>query len=117
MEFSRKAALIRALAKRKNHPRASEIIGALNKLQNQSKRNEFAHSALVADYEKVYFIERDWKREFVTDVHEFTLTEFGKHVLEFTRSALEFSRAAGITVEGLHDFLQAAISMGRKSKR
>jgi hypothetical protein len=116
MEFSRKAALIRDLVVRKKHPKASEIKRALNKLQNNSKRNVFAHSALVADYDKIYFIERDWKHEFVADVHEFTLNEFGIHVRDFILAAVEFSDAAGITGPGIHEFLQAALFTSPKSR-
>src|SRR5689334_16563672 len=43
-DFNRKARLLQALVKRKNPPRANEIIKALRTIQNESLRNTFSHS-------------------------------------------------------------------------
>jgi hypothetical protein len=69
-----------------------------------------------ADHEKAYFIERDWKQEFASDVHEFTLNEFGNHVNNFVKAAFEFSKASGIVSKDLHEFLRVALEPAAKPR-
>jgi hypothetical protein len=97
MEFARKTALLRALISRSDHPKKAALKGALNKMQNESKRNVFAHSFLRSDLKTVTFVERTWEGDFKVRLHKFTLEEFIEHVERFQVAGREFERALGMT--------------------
>jgi hypothetical protein len=108
MEFSRKVALLRALVNKSTHKNKASIVGSLNKMQNESKRNVFAHSFLRSDHRTVTFVERTWEGAYKTKKHKFTLAEFQSHVLAFQKAARAFSSALQIDAKDFQDFCDAA---------
>ena len=50
MMFGTKARLLRNLLYRSNHPNKAVLTGALNRIQNSSKRDAFAHSFIPVSY-------------------------------------------------------------------
>ena len=115
MEFSRKAALLRALISRSDHPNKAAIKGALNKIQNKSKRNVFAHSFLATNETEVIFVERTWEGEFKARMHKFTMPEFITHVQNFIAAATALSTALAVTPADYRAFCDAAMSLASNS--
>jgi len=117
MEFSRKAGLIRELLKRRKHPNESAIRSALNKIQNESKRNILAHSILLSDDTALTFIERGWQQDYVSEVHQFTMEEFVKHVHRFALATGDLGRALGLSAERSGKFAAAALKAQSKPRK
>ena len=93
MEFGRKAMLLRALVKRSDHKHKDLILGALNKVQNDSKRNAFAHSFISSTLTTVTFVERYGGGEYKATAHTFTLPEFEAHVKALIQHSAALSTA------------------------
>lgn len=108
MEFSRKVALLRALVTKSTHKNKAAVVGALNKMQNESKRNVFAHSFIRSTHTTVTFVERTWEGTYKTKKHKFTLDEFQSHVLTFQKAARAFGSALQIDAGDFQDFCDAA---------
>lgn len=117
MEFSRKVGLIRELLKRHPHPKDSEIRVALGKLQNNSKRNVFAHGIAYSDATTVSFLERNWQQHYVSSTHTFTMAEFAKHCSEFASAADELSTALGYQQPRVWEFIKAADRAQSKARK
>ena len=117
MEFSRKAGLIRELLQRRPHPKKSAIKSALNRLQNESKRNVFAHSIMLSDEHSVTFLERGWQQDYVSSKHKFTLMEFSEHVHVFSKAVTDLREAFDISRERLWTFSEAAMRAQSKPRK
>jgi len=115
MEFGRKAAIARNLVYRSNHPKKSDVIGLIGKLQNESKRNVFAHGLMVTNNDKVTFLDRTRGGDYDVTAHSFTLEEFIKHVKSVVKIGAELHRAFGPNEDDLEAFHQAALSIANKS--
>ena len=48
MEFGRKAMLLRNVVRRSDDPKRAQILGAVGKIQNESKRNVLAHAFIIS---------------------------------------------------------------------
>jgi len=94
MEFGRKITVLRNIIHRSTHPKRKELIGLLGKIQNESKRNVFAHSFVLYDEQTLTFIDRTRGGDYQVKLHRFTVDEFAEHVISF-----------GEAVEGLTEIL------------
>src|SRR5438552_3187255 len=81
VDFNRKARILRYLTKR--HKNRTAMMGALNKIQNESKRNVLAHAYIISDERTVSFIERTAQGEIEGKPHTFDLAGFAEHVRIF----------------------------------
>lgn len=117
MEFGRKITVLRNLIYRSGHPQKSTILGLLGKIQNESKRNIFAHSFLTANDTVITFIERTRGGDYKVIRHEFTVKEFVDHVTEFGDVATALEKAIGVTMEEYQRFADAALSADTKATK
>jgi hypothetical protein len=108
MELGRKIRLVIGLANRSDHPQKAAMVGALNKLQNESKRTVFAHSYIYSDGDKVVFLERKANETRVFK-HTFTLVEFATHVNDFTTAGRALWSSSGVTDADMQTFIKAAL--------
>ena len=94
LELNRKATLLRNLLRRSDHPQKSKAIGALNKIQNDSKRNILVHSYLGGTPTTINFIERSkGGAVFHAKNHKFTFEEFQRHVDQFVEQGANLQLA------------------------
>ena len=110
MEFGRKITLLRNLVYRSNDPNKRKIMALLGKIQNESKRNVFAHSFITSDATSLTFIERSRGGDYKVIRHQYTLREFVGHVDNFVSAAAELEKLVGVTPTELHRFADAAFS-------
>lgn len=117
MEFGRKCAVLRNLAHRSNDPHRSDIINLIGRVQNESKRNVFAHAILVGNPSSVTFIDRTRGGDYAATEHTFTLKEWCNHVEAVGHIAAELTDALGVSDQEFHDFAMAALSTNTKSTK
>lgn len=109
MEFGRKATLARNLAYRSNHKNKNSIVNLLGRIQNESKRNVFAHGMLLTDEERVIFVDRSRGGDFEVTAHSFTLPEFISHVQSVITMGGELHEAFETDESDLAEFNQTAM--------
>jgi hypothetical protein len=107
-DFNRKARLLQALAKRKNAPKANEIVSSLRTIQNESLRNTFSHSYYTGDDATVEFIERSRHGNYDPKIHKFTLPEFEDHVEKLVVAGDLLLKAVGASRAEMQEFVDAA---------
>ena len=117
MEFGRKITLLRNVVYRSDDPNKGKIVGVLGKIQNESKRNVFAHSFIFSTPTSITFIERSRGGDYKVTRHEFTMEEFVGHVNDFGAGAKEFSALLGATNEELQRFGEAAFNAETKATK
>jgi hypothetical protein len=117
MEFGRKAVLLRNLVYRTDHPNKATILHALGRLQNNSKRNVFAHSFLTADSNEIMFIDRSRGGDYSVTTHTFTIQQWTDHVIGMAKDAGELEDGLQLGEGELHEFALAAINTDSKSAR
>ena len=115
MEFGRKAAIARNLAYLSKHPKKKEVIGLIGRLQNESKRNVFAHGLMVNNNETVTFLDRSRGGDYDVTAYSFSLKEFVLHVQSVAKIGADLHRAFGADEADLEAFHQAALSIANKS--
>lgn len=108
MEMGRKIRLLHGIVGRTNHKNKNLLIGALNRLQNESKRSVLTHSYILSDRHVVTFVERIGG-EYRVRLHKFTVDEFAMHVQKFTQAAKDFWDALEYTDRDIYDFAMAAV--------
>ena len=104
LEFHRKARLLRELIQRSDHTKKKDLLTALNVLQNEGKRNVFAHSFMRSRDDRVTFVERTRHGPLQAKEHHFTGPEFQAHVLKVVEAANTFQLALGVTSQHLEEF-------------
>jgi hypothetical protein len=114
MEFGRKITLLRNVVYRSDDPDKGKITGLLGKIQNESKRNVFAHSFIFSDAKSVTFIERSRGGDYKVMRHEFTLEDFVDHVENFGIAADQLTKLLGATNDELQRFAEAAFNAETK---
>jgi hypothetical protein len=107
LDFNRKARLLRGVIKRSGHTKTAQLQTALNEIQNESKRNVFAHSFWMATPTTVTFIERSRHGPMEIKQHTFTLEEFRSHVLRIEKACSDFEEALAVPREDILDFVRA----------
>jgi hypothetical protein len=110
MEHGRKVMLLRGLISRSDHTKKTELVRALNVIQNKSLRNVFAHSYIASDDKKITFVERSRGGPYWAMEHDFSLKEFKDHVQEFLQASRDFEMALDLAPFELHAFQHAALS-------
>lgn len=110
MEFGRKANLLRTLVMRSADPEKETIRGLLSKIQNESKRNLFAHSMINSNANSVTFIYRKTGGVYSAKETRFTAEEFRDHVRTIAYLARDFHNAAKIDDADFQLFGKAALS-------
>jgi hypothetical protein len=113
--FGPKARLLANLVSKSDHPNKSQILGALNKLRGNSKREVIAHGYVTGDAEHVYFLERINAGELTVRRHGFTYLEFLQHCIEFLTQTLALANALDYPREEVVAFGHALDSLLSKS--
>jgi hypothetical protein len=118
MEVGRKLRLLEGLLKRSDYKNKDVIIGALRKLQNETKRNVFAHSYLMSDEKTVTFVHRSSGQKYTAEKFVFTMPEFKEHMVSFAQHAQTFWDALEMDKHraDLEAFGAAAMSAANSSK-
>lgn len=117
MEFGRKATLLLNLVYRSGDPNKSQIIGLIRKIQNESKRNVFAHSFITSSANSISFIEQSRGGDYRAVEHKFTRRSFIEHVVSYARYCAELEKALGVEESELARFCRAALSANTKSTK
>ncbi len=115
MEFGRKAALLGRLVARSDHKNKDIILRSLKSIQNESKRNTFAHSYLQTTTDTVSFLERTPAGSFNPTLHTFTLPRFQDHLFRFTEGGKDLSEGLEVTQSDLDAFCLAAMKMSKSA--
>lgn len=114
MEFGRKLTLLRNLVYRSDHLHKTKIMALLGKIQNESKRNVFAHSFIISDQKTVTFIERSRGGDYKVTRHNFTLKEFYAHVESLGTHAEELTHLIVPSYDEFQRFAEAALNAETK---
>jgi hypothetical protein len=114
LEFGRKAILLRALVARSDWKNKGEIIKHIKTIQEDSKRNIFAHSFMRSDDKRVLFVERTNHGAFKVRTHEFEPKSFTAHVRQFIDLAKSLEQELGLTREEIQAFADAADNLAKK---
>jgi hypothetical protein len=123
MQYGNKIRILREVIRKGEHKNKAKLLTALNKMQNESKRNVFAHSYLIGSsgpaefFDKVSFVERPPGGEYIVREHEFTLEEWKDHCVDFAEASKDFWDALGATNDELQEFGITAVRAAQKSKR
>ena len=116
MMFGRKAALLADLIRHSEHPNKSKILDAFNVIR-AAKRTIITHSYIRSDALSVTFMERQNGNKFKAKEHTFTLKELTSHVSEIHNAAIDFYNSLDVTGEELDAFVNAALSLNRRSSK
>lgn len=116
--FGRKARLLADLIGKSDHPRRSELLGLVNKVRGETKRDILFHSTIGAskDGMKLVFTHRDAGQSFRTVEHSFTKKEFISHLQFLTNLAMDLQSELQISQEEMNSFRDAAFNASRKTK-
>lgn len=117
MEFGPKARLLRNLVYRSDDPHKGRIINLLWNIQNQGKRNVFAHSFIISNSSGISFIEMSRGGDYKATEHEFTLASFADHVVNLAKDMHELETVLGIDAHSLARFARAALSANTNSTK
>lgn len=117
MMFGRKAHLLASLIKHSTETQAkkSKLLGPLNWIRGQAKRDVIAHGYHSISATKVKFIERPPYGEFIPKPLVFTHVEFAVHVRTLGHHAQEFENALEATGADLDAFNNAMFNLSSKS--
>jgi hypothetical protein len=116
MMFGRKARLLADLVHHTDLDNKSKIMGPFNIIR-AAKREIITHSYFKSDPINITFMERSVSGEFKAVEHNYTFEEFRLHVVSIADAVGEFVAALGPTQEEINDFVQAALSLNRKSAK
>lgn len=114
MMFGRKAKLLDDLIKHSSDKRKGKLLEAFNKIR-ASKREMLTHSYVASDALSVTFMERNISGPFSAKLHTFSGDEFKEHVKKMTDAANEFFEALEVSQVEINAFVNAALSLNRKS--
>jgi hypothetical protein len=110
MQFGPKIRLLYEIIRGSDNSNKSALLGALNKLRNESKRNVFAHSYLLSSKTEVMFLERTSGGDFQIKPHIYTLDQWVTHVKAFGDAGSELWTALGSPRAGFDAFAEAAFN-------
>jgi hypothetical protein len=117
MEFGRKLTLLRNLVYRSNDHKKKDIIRLVSKIQNESKRNVFAHSFIISGPDTVTFVERSRGGDYAVTRHTYSLKSWADHCCAVARYASQLEQSLGVDKSELHSFAQAAFKADTKSTK
>ena len=116
MLYGAKFRLLAELLRRSDHPRKSELLGALNKVRNNAKREVITHAYLQASADRVWFLTRTRGGEYKASALGFGYQEFVDHVEIFTQAGTDFEKALGVTQDELREFWEAAVRANQRDQ-
>jgi hypothetical protein len=116
METGRKMRILYGLLRDCDLKHRAKALQCLGKLQNESKRNIFAHSFLWSDEHAVTFVNRAGGQKYSAEKHRFTMIRFRMHVAEFLSVGRDFYESLEIDMADIQAFGEAAISAASSSK-
>jgi hypothetical protein len=116
MEIGRKMRLLESLLHRSTHKNKSSLIGYLRKVQNESKRNVFAHSFMDSEPDHITFVNRSFGQKYEVQLHKYTLKQFVAHVMTFITTGRYFYESFEFNEDDIQKFGQAAISADKRAK-
>lgn len=103
--------VLTGIIKHSDYPKKSEIIGVLNKIQNESKRNIFSHSYVIEnDNGQIQFLEKTQGGRYQAQIHTFTEDEFDAHVRAFIKNAKQLVPLLQLDESKIAAFALAALS-------
>jgi hypothetical protein len=114
--FGRKARLLADLIGRSDHPDKAKILKAFNEVRNKNLRDTFFHCYMQSSGDDVTYIERPAGGDFRATPHIFTLLTLTEHVRRVMEAAEAFYESLAPDSEELEAFVNAALSLRRKSK-
>lgn len=114
MPHGRKCLLLQSLIGRTDHPRKNELLGAIRIIQNESMRNQFAHSYIMSLEDEVTFIERSHTGLYRAKEHVFTPEQFTAHVDKFCAAFSTLYKGMEIQPFELALFMDAALNINSK---
>jgi hypothetical protein len=117
MEFGRKITVLRNLVHRSHHPERSKITKLLGRIQNQSKRNVFAHAVVFSTPSTVTFVDRTRGGDYAATPHAYTLREFEQHVTDIMAIGAEFEQIIVPDHAEFQRFATAALRANTKSTK
>jgi hypothetical protein len=115
MVFGRKARLLDDLIRLSNDPRKPKILEAFKKIR-AAKRDIIAHSYVASDAVSVRYLERNTSGPFKAEIHSYSAEKLQCHVQDIADAAGEFYNALGVEGAELDAFVNAALSLNRKSR-
>src|SRR5688500_8919142 len=80
LDFGRRLQMLMGLADHQNHANKVALIAALKRIQDEAKRNAFAHSFLQSSETHVTFVYRHREKPLHAKRYRYSGTEFQKHV-------------------------------------
>ena len=113
--FGSKARLLANLIKESDHPNKVQLVTAFRWIQGHNKRDVIAHGHMITSETEVSFLERPRGGGFAVKEHSFTLEQFVDHAQQLGSKTLEFWTAMDSSREELQAFVEAALSLDRKS--
>jgi hypothetical protein len=114
--FGQKARLLADLIGRSNHPSKAKILNAFNAVRSDNLRDAFFHCYMQSSYDDVTYIERPRGGDYRATAHKFTLVTFTLHVKRVMEAAEAFYAALAADEGEINAFVNAALSLKRKSK-
>ncbi|MBX3505174.1 MAG: hypothetical protein KF895_06805 [Parvibaculum sp.] len=116
--FGRKARLLADLVARSDHPRRSELLGIVNKIRGQTKRDVLFHSTIGAseDGTKLVFTHRDAGQSLRVVEYSFTKKEFINHLQLLMNLTMDLQSELPASQEEMDGFRRAAFNASRKAK-
>ncbi|WP_422009014.1 hypothetical protein [Reyranella sp.] len=104
IDFSRRAQMLSDLVALQNHPQKAAILSAIKTIQNEAKRNAFAHSYLSGNEDTVTFIHRHRENTLKPKRHTYSRESFAAHVGVFMKAASDLQEALGISNDDFSAF-------------
>jgi hypothetical protein len=110
MKFSDKLKKLRTLTDGGKFKHGEKVNDLLRQIEEESRRNVFAHSILASDEHSVTFIHRSMQRgKYKVMRHKISNHGFVKHVEKFVQVAVDFQQAVGLSDREVGGFAAALI--------
>jgi hypothetical protein len=110
MKFGKKLKKLRTLIDNGKFKHSQKVKDLLRRIEDESRRNVFAHSILASDKRSVTFIHRSVRRgEYKVERHTIAGHGFIKHAQLFVHIAADLMRAVELSDKEVRDFAAALI--------
>jgi len=107
--------LLADLIARSDHPNKGKMLGILNKIRGETKREVLAHAYLLSTKTKVTFLHRKGGDKYSAKEYSFGLQEFYDHVKILTQAAEDFDVSLGAPGQEVSDFVAAALRANKST--
>jgi len=110
LKFSGKLKLLRSLLSESGLPNVAELNEFLERIENDTLRNTFAHSFLASDPDSVTFVHRKLDGNKYSCIgYRFAAGGFFTHVQNFAELSHDFEKALGFSRKEIGEFASWAI--------